>query len=254
MMLIGCVVLALGWVGGAQAGNGNCGGLLNVIAGLPEEPVDSSELTDLLFMREEEKLARDVYQAMNDLWGMRIFAQISWSEQNHMDALLALLQKYEIADPVGSNPPGVFSDPALQSLFDQLLDQGSQSLIGALSVGALIEDLDIDDLDGALARADNLDLRTAYQNLQKGSRNHLRSFVSVLARNGETYAPQYLTLVDFEEIISSPMEHGLLDANGDPVECTGGGSGSGQGPGKHKRHQHQHQNQEFGTNTGLAGR
>ena len=62
-------------------------------------------------MREEEKLARDVYLAMDDLWGLRVFSQISWSEQNHMDAVLAVLDKYGVLDPVGDNPTGVFTDP-----------------------------------------------------------------------------------------------------------------------------------------------
>jgi len=258
LILVATLALVSGWTTGVQAGNGNgdgtgnCGGLLVIIGGLPLEEIDAAELTDLTWMREEEKLARDVYAAMDELWGMRIFGQIKWAEQNHMDAMFALFEKYDLADPVGDNPPGVFTDPALQALFDQLLDQGSQSLVAALGVGATIEDLDIFDLDGALANADNVDIRTVYQNLQKGSRNHLRSFVSVLQRNGSSYTPQYLPQAEYDEIISSPMEHGMLDADGEPVDCIFGGGG-GQGPGlqNHPRHKQQQQNE---THVGLGGR
>lgn len=233
---------------GPWGGSSGCPGLLTIVAELPYEDVDVTEEADALLMREEEKLARDVYLAMDDLWGLRVFGQISWSEQNHMDAVLAVLDKYGIPDPVGSNPPGMFTDPALQQTFDLLLDQGGQSLIDALVVGATIEDLDIHDLDVALSRADNLDLRTVYQNLQKGSRNHLRAFVGLLQANGETYEPQYLSQAEFDAIVNSPQEHGLLDADGEPMDCAAGGGGNGPGPGGKAhgrfRHLHRHQQQQ----------
>jgi hypothetical protein len=232
---------------GPGGGSSGCPGLLTIVAELPYEEVDAVEEADALLMREEEKLARDVYLAMDDLWGLRVFSQISWSEQSHMDAVLAVIDKYGIVDPVSTNPPGVFTDPALQQTFDLLFDQGSQSLIDALVVGATIEDLDIHDLDVALSRTDNLDLRTVYQNLQKGSRNHLRAFVGLLQANGETYEPQYISQAEFDAIVSSPKEHGLMDADGEPVDCTaGGGGGSGPGPGgkAHRRHRHIHRNQQ----------
>jgi hypothetical protein len=233
---------------GNQGGdnNSNCGSLQSVVAELPFEDVSGAEEADLLLMREEEKLARDVYQAMDDMWGLRVFGQIMWSEQKHMDAILAVLDKYGIPDPVGDNPPGTFTDPALQDLFSELLALGSQSLIDALYVGATIEDLDIFDLDEALDRADNLDIRTVYQNLQKGSRNHLRSFTDLLLANDVTYEPQYLSPEDYEAIVSTPHEQGMLDADGEPVECGGDGDGDGPGPGpggnNRHRNRHAHQN------------
>ena len=252
LFLVAVMAVVTGSTTAVQAANQNCGGLLEIVATLPYEELDSAELEHLMYMREEEKLARDVYDAMEEMWGLRIFGQIKWAEQNHMDATFALFEKYDLTDPVGDNPPGVFEDPVLKALFTQLLDQGSQSMIAALDVGATIEDVDIYDLIEALHYADNLDLRTVYQNLQKGSRNHLRSFVSVLERNGETYSPQYLTDLEYEEIVTSPMEHGLLDADGEPINC-GGGGGGGQnppGPSKHKRHNH---HQQSGHHVGIGG-
>lgn len=70
-----------------------------MIEQLPHENLNEVEIADLTLMREEEKLARDVYWALGDIWTFRIFANISQSEQVHMDAMLALLEKYELQDP-----------------------------------------------------------------------------------------------------------------------------------------------------------
>ena len=214
--------------GGSGAATG-CAGLLEIVAGLPLEDVSGVEQGDLVYMREEEKLARDVYRALDDLWGLRALANIAWAEQTHMDALLALLDKYGITDPVGTHAAGVFSDAELQGLFGELLDRGSASLVDALVVGATIEDRDIADLTAALDRADNADIRTVYQNLRKASRNHLRSFVGLLAAGGTVYEPQYLDGTDYEAIIGSPSEHGLVDADGQSRTCE---IGRRPGPGR----------------------
>ncbi len=163
--------------------------------------LDDDETAELLFMREEEKLARDVYRYLYTKWNQRTFNNISKSENQHMSALLVLINRYGLTDPVGSNADGVFSDPNLQSLYNSLIAAGSVSLVEGLKVGAAIEEIDIIDLDEAIAATDNEDFKLIYGNLRKGSENHLRSFVSVLSRNGVTYAPQYLSIEVYNEII-----------------------------------------------------
>ena len=197
----------------------DCGGQPGSLSSLPFQEIDDTESADLVFMREEEKLARDVYRALDDLWGLRAFRNISGAEQSHMNAVLQLLDKYGIDDPAAGMPQGQFTDPDLQQLYDQLLAQGSASLVDALIVGATIEDLDINDLEVRLARTDNEDVQTVYQNLQKGSRNHLRAFVGLLETSGIPYDPQYISTDLFEEIIGSPMERGRVDADGEPLNC-----------------------------------
>ena len=160
-------------------------------------------------MREEEKLARDVYLALYDLWGLAIFQNIANSEQSHTDAVKVLLDTYGLEDPAAGNDPGEFDNEDLQALYDQLVLQGSQSLSDALKVGAAIEEIDILDIEAYLAQADNADIRRVYENLMKGSRNHLRSFVSTLSRQtGETYQPQYLSMEIFLSIVNGAMESG----------------------------------------------
>lgn len=173
---------------------------------LPKQPLNSDEKATLAFMREEEKLARDVYTFLYSKWQINIFSNISSSEQTHMDAILLLLSKYNLPDPVGNNPAGVFTNSILQNLYNQLTTQGSVSPLAALKVGATIEDLDIYDLKTALTKVDNQDIRLVYENLMKGSRNHLRSFYNNILNAGGTYVPQYITQAEFEAIINSPME------------------------------------------------
>ncbi|MBN1302553.1 MAG: DUF2202 domain-containing protein [Melioribacteraceae bacterium] len=165
--------------------------------------IDEDERNDLIFMREEEKAARDVYLKMYELHNLRVFRNIARSEQKHMDAIKILLDRYGIADPVGENPAGVFENDELQDLYNTLIAKGSESLTSALEAGALIEETDILDLKEALeVLEDNSDIAIVYNRLLKGSNNHLRAFVKNLARLGITYTPQVLDEESYNEIIN----------------------------------------------------
>lgn len=214
----------------AAPGNiNNCGTLSTTLANLPVQDIDDTEAKGLLHMREEEKLARDVYITLFQKWNINIFHNISQAEQSHMDAIKALLDKYSLEDPVANTTVGTFQSQQFTDLYHTLVEKGNTSLLDALTVGATIEDLDINDLLIDLAATDNDDIRMVYQNLAKGSRNHLRTFIHTLTRNGGTYAPQYLSQDLFDSIISTPMERGtVLDGNGD-TSSTCGGNGWGRG-------------------------
>ncbi len=180
-----------------------------VVNDLPFEEVNPGEMDGLVFMREEEKLARDVYLTLYENWGKRVFINISGSEQKHTDAIKYLLDKYEIPDPVEKDSLGVFKNEILQDLFNTLIEQGSVSLVEALKVGALIEEIDILDIQKELdEHVDNEDITVVYNNLLKGSRNHLRAFVKNLSRQGIEYAPLKLTEEQYLFIIDSAWERG----------------------------------------------
>jgi hypothetical protein len=171
--------------------------------------LSEAEAAGLIFMREEEKLARDVYLKLYDHWGLPIFQKISKSEQTHTEAVKFLLDSYGLEDPVIGDEIGVFSNPDLQALYDQLVIQGSQSLSEALKVGATIEEIDLLDLEERLAQTDHADIQRVYENLHDGSRNHLRAFVSTLERqSGENYIPQYLSADAYDAILSSGIQRG----------------------------------------------
>lgn len=194
--------------------NGNGTGIMDIaylqsqINTLPYETLSEDEKNSLILMREEEKLARDVYITLNTKWNTNVFSNISSSEQTHMDAILMLLKKYNITDPVGTNAVGVFTNQTLQGLYTQLVEQGNASLLAAFKTGATIEDLDIFDLKTALTKIDNQDIKLVYDNLTKGSRNHMRAFNRNIINNGGTYTPQYITQAEFDAIINSDMERG----------------------------------------------
>ena len=176
------------------------------LAAIPAGTLTPEEVDGLLWMREEEKLAHDVYVALYDMWQVRIFSNIARAELTHTDSVKTLLDRYELDDPAVNNPDGVFTNPDIQALYDELVAKGSESLTEALLVGALIEDLDIFDLQSLATDVE--DLAMVYASLEKGSRNHMRAFISNLEQRGETYTPSYLTPEAFEAIISTPMERG----------------------------------------------
>jgi hypothetical protein len=164
---------------------------------------------DLIQLREEEKLARDVYLYLYTHWNQWIFSNIAKSEQQHMDAVEGLLDKYRIDDPVNPDIQGHFEDEELQALYNYLIAMGSESKEDALYVGATIEDLDIFDIYEMMENAVEFeDVYSVYENLSKGSRNHLRSFVGQLVLFDEDYVyePQYLGQYQVDEIIATPME------------------------------------------------
>ncbi|WP_456440950.1 DUF2202 domain-containing protein, partial [Caldithrix abyssi] len=174
----------------------------DVINSFPIEEVSPAEAEGLIFMREEEKLARDVYLTLYGQWSLAVFVNISVSEQMHFDAMGYLLQKYNIDDPAVVDSIGAFTNADLQNLYNTLTVQSKDSVIAALKVGALIEEVDIRDLQKELdENVDNEDIQYVYENLMRGSRNHLRSFVSYLSAMGVIYEPQILSQEDYDAII-----------------------------------------------------
>ncbi len=138
--------------------------------------LSQSEIQGLVLMREEEKLARDVYAKLGEIWGTKIFFNISASEQTHTNAVAGLLEQYGIPDPVIQDIPGVFASQDMQALYDSFVARGSTSLQDALIVGADIEILDIKDLEKLISETDEADIIRVYENLKRGSENHLRAF------------------------------------------------------------------------------
>lgn len=193
--------------------------LNDYIFNLPMEELNEHELHSLKQMREEEKLARDVYLALYDKWNMNIFNNIAKSEQAHTDMVALIIEKYSLDDPF-IDELGVFADSTLQELYFTLVEIGNESLAQAVFIGCTIEDLDIYDLKEFLVDTDNQDIRMVYQNLLKGSRNHARSFNGQYAVQGETYVTQFITAAEWEQIISSPSEQGAVDVDGNPITLT----------------------------------
>ena len=172
VLMVGAVSVVEARRGRGGGGGGGGGGGASQLS--------AAEKEGLLEMREEEKLARDVYLTLGEKWKVPIFGNIADSEQRHTDAIKGLLDKYGLADPAAGNGIGEFTDPKFATLYEQLVAQGMQSLEEALKVGVAIEELDIADIKSLLIDVEHDDIRRVYENLLAGSYNHLRAFQSLL--------------------------------------------------------------------------
>ncbi|MBL8057008.1 MAG: DUF2202 domain-containing protein [Anaerolineales bacterium] len=205
----------------AGPGTGGRAGVTQPVPGTALPAADPAGLTaaegdGLLFMYEEEKLARDVYTALYAQWGLTTFQTISQSEQAHLDAVAVLLERYGLAAPAPV-APGAFVNADLQALYTDLMARGSQSAAEALQVGGLIEEVDLQDLGMRLAQTDQADIQQVYTNLQAGSENHLRAFARALARQtGATYQPQVLSQTEGQAILAGSPGNGAGPRGGRP--------------------------------------
>lgn len=180
----------------------------------------ASDSETLLFMREEEKLARDVYLSLYHAWRLPIFSNIAAAEQRHTDQVKRLLENYGLPDPVSNDQIGVFQNPELSALYQELVNRGSTSVAEALQVGALIEEKDIEDLQQAIQATNNPELARVYSRLMQGSHNHLRAFTGQIRSRGVAYEAQVLLQQEVEQIVQRS------------ASCGSGGQGGGRGQGR----------------------
>ena len=181
--------------------------------------LSTDEINGLLQMVEEEKLAGDVYQTLYERTGLNNFKNIVEAERKHQAAVQNLLRQYGITDPTAGKALGEFTQPSFTALYQDLIKAGSLSNADALKVGLKIEELDIYDLQQAAAQTSRDDIQRVYENLLRGSRNHLRSFHRALQAEQQSYAPEFLTQAQYNAIATSEQEKG-------------NGQGHGKGHGK----------------------
>lgn len=187
-----------------------CGGSSTTSSGNSTLTLSKSEIDDILFIREEEKLARDVYQTLYQQYSNQIFSNIAQSEQNHMNAMLNLVNIYKLTDPVVDNSIGKFTNQDIANLYTQLTTKVQTSLKDALYVGAYIEELDIVDLKDAIntvkQNSNAQNIISTYENLMCGSRNHLRAFASQIKQSYGEYKAQILSQQEVDSIINTANE------------------------------------------------
>lgn len=191
------------------------------------EDLTDADIVGLNLMREEEKMAHDVYLYFFENYELTIFDRIATSESKHADAVLRLLNHFELEDPT-IDEAGVFTNEEMQSLYNQLTEMGNASVEAALSAGALIEETDIADLQELLDNTENADLTTVYSHLLKGSYQHLKAFSRTLLTYNITYVPVVLTQEAYDAILIMP------NGNGNQGKGTGNGNKGNKG-GKGKR-------------------
>ena len=164
------------------------------------DSITENEVNGLIIMREEEKLAMDVYTYFYNKYNYRIFGNISKSENRHTDAVLNLINYFKLTDPASASE-GSFSNTDFQTLYTKLTSEATTIEL-ALSTGAFVEEYDIADLNKLIAESKNPDIKRVYINLLNGSGNHLRAFTRVLAGLGVVYKPTILTLDEYNSILA----------------------------------------------------
>lgn len=182
--------------------------LADTLASYPLDTLSAAERASLLYMREEEQLAHDVYAVSATLWPQPVFANIRDSEATHAAAVQALLDRYGVPDPLAGLPNGSFKSASFQTLYQSLVARSRTSVLEALKVGVEIEELDMRDIAAQKVGIDNADILLVYDHLLRGSRNHLRAFMKVLTQLGGSYVPIYISQAEFDAIVSSPVETG----------------------------------------------
>jgi hypothetical protein len=185
-----------------------------------------AQVEQLVRMREEEKLARDVYLTLAQTSGLQIFNNIANAESQHMRAVEQLVSRYSPAIAGPQLPVGSFSNPQFQALYKSLVASGSTSPIAAATVGAKIEEMDIKDLQTMLSQNLPRDISRVLEHLQKASGNHLRAFTMELKRLGGAYIPEFLSPQDYNNIINSDNDRGQGMGQGNEKGMHQGGAPS----------------------------
>jgi len=202
MILLTCMAATTSWASGGKVrgekatgpagdtGNGqvntNRGGGTGDCCQAAEN-LSEIEVAHILYMRQEEKLARDVYLALYEYYNdaqdplpTQIFSNIAASEQRHMDALNRLVDFYGLDDLVSDDTPGVFaaSEDGFADMYEDLVARGMVGYCEALGVGIDIENLDIQDIEESLLDVEAPNVARVLNNLLAGSYNHLEAFTS----------------------------------------------------------------------------
>jgi len=157
------------------------------------------DVQGMRFIWEEEKTARDLYISFYKQTNQSIFADLIGSEQNHMDQVKSIMDRYGVSTPVPDQ--GALENQTLIQMYDDLLSRGSRSDQDALMAAATFEEISIMDLQKEINTTENQEAIAVYQGLLAGSRKHLRSYVSDLKEQGIVYTPQYLSEAEFDGVM-----------------------------------------------------
>ncbi|HLS44655.1 MAG TPA: DUF2202 domain-containing protein [Ornithinicoccus sp.] len=135
----------------------------------------------LLFILEEERMARDLYDALGEAHdGLSPFTQIERSEQQHYDAVAKLVTLKDGTLPEEGSP-GVYQADGLQTMYDDWLGRGLTSPEAAFQVGVELETADIANLRSTIEEIDDADVDRVMSHLLRASEHHLQAFEAAAA-------------------------------------------------------------------------
>ena len=134
--------------------------------------MSGDEIASLKYARQQTKLARDVYQALERRWGSGMFSTLARSESRQTAQAKSLLSRYRVRDPVAGMPEGRFADPSFERLYRSYVRQGQWSRWDARSAALRMEKGAIRAFRARLLSAANPDLRRLLSQLQQVSTSH----------------------------------------------------------------------------------
>ena len=163
-----------GQQGGPGRGHGgNCyAGQGSVSAG----QLTQQDAASILLLREEEKLARDVYLTLSEKWNVPVFKNIAQAEARHMSVMKMLVDRYGLEDPVKDDTVGTFTSPEFRQVVSGTC--GFRFRLAGRRIQGRREDrgTGYQGFAGFTGNVQSTDVRRVYQNLLRASENHLRAF------------------------------------------------------------------------------
>ena len=176
LLIVACIYLVA--LAGVSTAGMNQQKRAGTFARLRAAQLTETDAANIIYMRQEEKLARDVYITLNEIWDAPVFGNIIASEQRHMDALKNLIDLYNLEDPITDNTVGEFDNSEFADLYDYFVEKGTINnlFLDALNVGVSIETLDVADLQEKLEQTTAINVKRVFSNLLAGSEKHLAAF------------------------------------------------------------------------------
>jgi len=167
-----------------------------------DQSLDTYMAWQLMYLHDQEKLARDINRTFYYTWGKPIFASIAESEQRHMNVLRAILDYYYLSALVETDEVGVFGAHHHTEAFTDLVNQGEVSLTEAYRAVGYLEEWDIREIRGSIEFTQDQALIDTFSNLLAGARNHLRVFAARSNSLGYAYQAQMLKQSEVDDICS----------------------------------------------------
>lgn len=177
---------------------------------IPKQDLSVHEAVSVLYIHDKELLSYRINYMMSEYWSLTNFGYRVASEENHLNLIHLLMERYKISDFVTHAENDRFLDPLLNEHAVLLTVYGSQSLVDGLIAVASIEENTILEIELLMQHiTENEDIELVFKHLSLASRNHLRSFVNAMSILEHSYEPAYMSEQQFQSIISSPMEFRL---------------------------------------------
>ncbi|NTV17903.1 MAG: DUF2202 domain-containing protein [Bacteroidales bacterium] len=196
----------------------------------------ADEIEFIYAVREDEKVARDLYFSFFGTFGLKPFENIGKAEDNHIKATEKLFDYYEIDYPALSEN-GKFENAIRQKLFDSLLLKGTPEL-EAFKVMAMLEESNIVEYGEVLKTIANPNIKIVIENLARASANHFKAAIRQITALGGTYTPALMTQEQYKAVIAIGFEKGkryMYKNNGSTTNSGNKLGGNGQKKGSVNR-------------------